>query len=138
MHSKLNKLQKPLSQKLYVLTVASLGGKGSIRLIIPYSQRCVTPRNFELGPLVLQSNLIRMKLFDLCLYVRVSVVITIASEPKELRCLSLYQRYADRYCKGAISVHSIWYLKYKSNRYTMVFGTRKVRFTRNLILRLVY
>ena len=56
------------------------------------------------------------KAFELCLSVRPSVVITIASERKELR-------------KWVILVHRIWYLPYKSNRYTGFLSTWNFRFT---------
>ena len=38
---------------------------------------------------------------------------------------------------NGLSIHRIWYRSYKSNRYTGVFYTRNVRFTPNLIFRLL-
>ena len=64
------------------------------------------------------------------------------SERKELRtsnfAKSFYYLQVGRYWEWAISVHRIWYLPYKQNRYTGILGTWKIRFASNFITRLVY
>ena len=52
--------------------------------------------------------------------------------------IGFYYPYASWYWKWAISVHRIWHLPYKSNRYTMHLSTWNVRFPPNLIFTLIY
>ena len=112
----------------------------SHRGYISFVNTFVTHRNFDLrlGSLeTFDQHEILRHLTYICLSVRPYVLITIASERKELRTSNFANKLllAGRYCK---SVHSIWYHPYKPNRYTWILGTWKMRFAPNLIFNLVY
>ena len=113
---------------------------------ISFVNTFVTPRNNDLCSLETfdQRKILRLWAMSVCPSVRPvcgkhdCVRPQRATDLKKNLHIGFYYPYAGWYWKWAISVHRIRSLPYKSNRYTGVLSTWNVRFTPNLIFRLVY